>query len=192
MRFRFAAVAVPFIAIAGCAHLLKLPHPWKPPTVAPPTFSQYHLDGWEWGEVGRIVVMPFLNESQYTRAGDEMRVAFTSELQRLGRFEVIAAPSDDQAFLAAQVHRGGGFDEAVMLNRDGALADASRNSLFLLRGERLATPPIAAGALPGVLRAGLIANGQAVEADLGLDDLRNAEAWFLGNSLHGLRQARLA
>ena len=57
----------------------------------PATFSQYHLDGWEWERVDRILVLPFLNESQYTRAGDEARAAFTSELQRLGRFEVIAA-----------------------------------------------------------------------------------------------------
>jgi hypothetical protein len=64
----------------------------------------------------RVLVLPFLNESNYTRAGDEVRAAFTSELQRTGRFEVVAAAPDDQAALAAVIHRDGRFDEAVMLD----------------------------------------------------------------------------
>ncbi|MBA4065296.1 MAG: hypothetical protein C0501_16615 [Isosphaera sp.] len=80
-----------------------------------PTFSRYLLDGWEWGAVNRVVVLPFLNESAYTRADEEVAAALRSELQKLGRFEVVAAPPDDHAVLAAVVHRGGRFDEAVML-----------------------------------------------------------------------------
>ena len=46
-----------------------------------------------------------------------------------------------------------GRDEAVLLNRRGAVADASRNSIFMEVDGRLITPPLAVGALPGVLRA---------------------------------------
>ncbi|QJW94392.1 hypothetical protein [Frigoriglobus tundricola] len=112
-RFAVAALAAA-LAAAGCAFLsgTKKISNKKP---EPPTFSQYHLDGWEWDRVDRVLVLPVLNESQYTRAGDEVRAAFTSELQRLGRFEVVAAP-DDKALLALQIHRGGRFDEAAMLD----------------------------------------------------------------------------
>jgi hypothetical protein len=65
--------------------------------------------------VDRVLVLPFLNESPYTRAAEEVRAAFTAQLQREGRFEVVAAPPDDHAVLAAAVHRGGRFDEAAML-----------------------------------------------------------------------------
>lgn len=102
-------------AVGGCALLSRLPHPFRPPPPSPPTFSQYHLDGWSWDDVDRVLVLPFLNESPYTRAGDEVWDAFNSELQKLGRFEVVAAPPDDRAKLAALVHRGGRFDEATML-----------------------------------------------------------------------------
>jgi para-aminobenzoate synthetase/4-amino-4-deoxychorismate lyase len=95
----------------------------------------------------------------------------------------------EQAFAEAAAR---GFDEALMLNREGGVADGSRNSVFLPRGERLITPPLSAGALPGVLRAGLIASGRAIEGALDLIDFQNAGGWFLGNSLHGLRPARLA
>ena len=36
-------------------------------------------------------------------------------MQELGQFEVVSAPEDDQALLTRPVHRGGRFDEAVML-----------------------------------------------------------------------------
>lgn len=86
------------------------------PPPQPPTFSQYHLDGWFWEDVDRVLVLPFLNESEHTRAGDEVRAALAAQLQRLGRFEVVTAAPDDRGVLAAQVHRGGTFDEFAVLD----------------------------------------------------------------------------
>jgi para-aminobenzoate synthetase/4-amino-4-deoxychorismate lyase len=85
-----------------------------------------------------------------------------------------------------------GFDEALLLNRRGALADASRNTVVVEIDGVLVTPPVRAGALPGVLRAELLAQGRARERNLDLADLEHATRWFLGNSLNGLRQAILA
>lgn len=85
------------------------------PPPQPPTFSQYHLPGFQWENVDRVLVLPFLNESQHTRAGEEVRAALTSQLQRLGRFEVVSAAPDERDVLAAQIHRGGRFDELAMI-----------------------------------------------------------------------------
>jgi hypothetical protein len=49
-------------------------------------------------------------------ASEEVRASLTGELQRLGRFEVIAGPPDDRAGLAKQIHRTGRFDEAAMID----------------------------------------------------------------------------
>lgn len=84
------------------------------------------------------------------------------------------------------------LDEALLLNRLDKVADASRNSIFAEIGGRLVTPRLADGALPGVLRAALIDEGRAVEGELTLSSLERAERWFVGNSLYGLRLARLA
>ncbi len=83
-----------------------------------------------------------------------------------------------------------GLDEMILLNRRGGVADGARNTIFVERDGQLLTPPIAAGALPGVLRAELIATGAASEAALTLDDLRGGGV-FIGNSLRGLRPATL-
>jgi hypothetical protein len=113
MRALRAAAVGLLVALISCAPLgdyaTKLVHP-----PAPPTYSQYHLYGFTWATVNRVVVLPFLNESEFTRAGDEIRGAFTSEFQRLGRFEVVASQEDGAANLAKHIHRNGRFDEDEM------------------------------------------------------------------------------
>jgi hypothetical protein len=114
MRYRGFALAILVATLAGCGLLDRLAEKCGR-AKSPPTFSQYHLNGWSWDGVARVVVLPFLNESEYTRTGDEVRAAFTSEFQRLGRFEVVAAQPNDQAPLSTHIHRTGLFDEAEML-----------------------------------------------------------------------------
>jgi len=94
----------------------------------------------------------------------------------------------EHAFEAAAAQ---GLDEVVFLNRRGEVAEASRNSVFVEVGGRLVTSPLSSGLLPGVLRGQLIDSGRAVEGDLSLALLRSHPI-LLGNSLHGLRAARLA
>lgn len=94
----------------------------------------------------------------------------------------------ESAFAAAA---SAGRDEVIFLNRAGLVTEASRSNVFVERGGRLLTPPLENGLLPGVLRRALLESGDAIEQELTLDDLRRAERWFLGNSLRGLRPARL-
>lgn len=83
-----------------------------------------------------------------------------------------------------------GVDELIFLNERGELAEGTITNLFVARGDGLLTPPLAAGCLPGVLRAELLAGGRAREAMLHPEDL--SEGLFLGNALRGLIPATLA
>lgn len=82
-----------------------------------------------------------------------------------------------------------GADEVLYLNERGELAEGSRTNVFVERGGRLLTPPLSSGLLPGVLRAELLASGRVEEAVLTLDDLRAADAVYVGNSVRGLVKA---
>jgi para-aminobenzoate synthetase/4-amino-4-deoxychorismate lyase len=84
-----------------------------------------------------------------------------------------------------------GRDEAIFLNTKGDIAEASRNTIFVVDDGKLLTPPLSSGVLPGVLRQTLIESGEAVEQRMSLADLVIVSKWFLGNSLHGLREASL-
>ena len=97
----------------------------------------------------------------------------------------------DRAFYdsATALARQMGAGEAVLVRADGLVTEGSYTNVFVERDGMLLTPPASLGLLPGVLRAQLLADGRAVEAELTLDDL--ADGFLLGNALRGLMQATL-
>lgn len=84
-----------------------------------------------------------------------------------------------------------GADEALMLNTQGHVACASAANIWLVEGDRLVTPRVSDGALPGIARQRIIA--LAGEADLDATEdsidparLSTADQLFLSNSLIGI------
>ena len=82
-----------------------------------------------------------------------------------------------------------GTPEVLFETPDGYLTEGSYTNLFVARGDKLVTPPLAEGLLPGILRSHLIETGRAVEGRLTRDDLR--EGFLLGNALRGLFRAEM-
>jgi len=93
----------------------------------------------------------------------------------------------EQAFAFAHAE---GAREALFVREDGLLTEGSFTNLFVERDGKLLTPRASLGLLPGVLRASLLEEGRAVEAELTLEDL--ADGFFIGNALRGLMPARIA
>ena len=89
--------------------------------------------------------------------------------------------------------RAGGFDEVLFLNERDEVTEGAISNVFVQQGERLLTPPLTSGVLPGVFRRHILeGNPDAEECLLGLQDLRSADAIFLCNSLRGLRKVTLS
>ena len=103
----------------------------------------------------------------------------------------LAHKTSDRWFYEAGLRaaREAGAAEALFLRDDGLLTEGCFTSLFVERDGLLLTPPLGLGLLPGVLRASLLAEGRAREAELTLDDL--SEGFLIGNALRGLMKARL-
>ena len=57
-----------------------------------------------------------------------------------------------------------GFDEAIMLNSQGYISEATGENLFVVKDGEILTPPLAAGPLPGITRASVM----TIAADLGM------------------------
>ncbi|MGW0810969.1 branched-chain amino acid transaminase [Nonomuraea sp. NPDC002799] len=66
--------------------------------------------------------------------------------------------------LAVDDARAAGFDDAILLNEAGQVAEASTANVFVVRGGRLATPPADADILPGITRDTVL----TLAAELGL------------------------
>jgi len=75
-----------------------------------------------------------------------------------------------------------GVDDALLLNTEGRIAEASSSNLLAVIDGVVVTPPVADGALPGVARGRALAGG-AIERSLTPADLSRATALFLANSL---------
>ena len=89
-----------------------------------------------------------------------------------------------------QALAAGGTYEVLMTDAEGCLTEGCFSSIFVERGDRLVTPPLARGLLPGVLRQSLLDIGEAVEGDLRPRDLEGG--FFIGNAARGLVAAALA
>ncbi len=103
----------------------------------------------------------------------------TSRLQTLSYLDAI---------LAMRQASSHGCNEALFLNTTGRVACASIGNLFAVYGDELATPPLADGALPGIIRGFLLAEAPALglicrERSLTLDAFCAADAAFMTNSL---------
>ena len=96
-----------------------------------------------------------------------------------------SARSRYQRALAALAEDPGVFD-AIFLNTRGEVCEGARSNVFIERDGVLLTPALDCGLLPGVMRRHLLETGCAVEAVLGVDDLRGAPAIYLANALRGL------
>ena len=90
----------------------------------------------------------------------------------------------DQTWKLAEEH--GGFD-ALFVNEQGFVTEGGRSSIFIKSGDCWLTPPVSAGLLPGVMRSIILNDPKwnAHEANLTIDDVRNAKEIMLSNALRG-------
>jgi branched-subunit amino acid aminotransferase/4-amino-4-deoxychorismate lyase len=85
-----------------------------------------------------------------------------------------------------------GWADVLFLNERGEVVEGAISTLVAeVDGLRL-TPPVRAGALPGVLRATLLRRGLVREGSLDPRQLEGASRLWLASSLRGLRRARIA
>ncbi len=95
-----------------------------------------------------------LKASQWVRVDDDM---IPTKAKCTGLY-VNSALAKSEAVRA-------GFDEAVMLNRDGSVAEASSSNLFGVKNGVLFTPPLSANNLDGITRRSVI---ELAKKELGL------------------------
>jgi len=77
-----------------------------------------------------------------------------------------------------------GYDEAIMLNNQGKIAEGSAENIFILKDDKIITPPLTAGVLEGITRDSVIQiiefnGGEVIEADLDREDLYIADEVFM-------------
>ena len=95
-----------------------------------------------------------------------------------------AASNYANAALARMEALENGYDEAIMLNYHGKVAEGSAENIFIIKDDIIQTPPLSAGILEGITRDSIIQiieenGGFVIERDLERDDLYNADEIFM-------------
>jgi len=130
---------------------------------------------WEWGA--------YLGEDGITN-GIRVKV---SSWRRIGQDSMMPNAKLTGGYVnsvqAKQEALRGGYDEAVMLNRDGFVAEGSGENLFIVRDGVVVTPPLSAGVLEGLTREAVTTllrddGYEILERDLSRTDLYYADEMF--------------
>ena len=99
------------------------------------------------------------------------------------------------SILAAAEARKNGFDDGLMLNTIGEVAEASSSNILAVFGNRIVAPPVECGALPGITREIILEISEkrgleVIEKGVLAEELKDADEVFLTNSIKGVIQVR--
>lgn len=84
-----------------------------------------------------------------------------------------------------------GFQEAIFLDNENHLLEGTRTNIFLIQENKIYTPKITCGVLPGIARRKIIEickelNYDVIEREMDIKEIDLAEEIFLTNSLNGV------
>lgn len=96
-----------------------------------------------------------------------------------------------EMLLARAEAESAGADEAIVLNTQGSIAEASAANVFAVNGGRIVTPPDEDGCLPGIVRAAVIGAAGRIGIKVSCEslspgELAAADEAFLTNSRIGV------
>lgn len=122
--------------------------------------------------------------AEQRRHGARLIIASTRRLGADGLDPRIKSLNYLNHILARMEATQAGADEAVLLNAQGRVAEASSENVFIVRDGVLKTPPVIDGALDGITRGVVIELAQTLglecrETSLAPYDLYNADECFL-------------
>jgi para-aminobenzoate synthetase / 4-amino-4-deoxychorismate lyase len=85
------------------------------------------------------------------------------------------------------------YEDFIFQNERGEITEGSISNIFIQQGNKLYTPPVECGLLPGVYRRHVLETHPAAsEKILYVDDLRTADAIFICNAIRGMRRVDFA
>jgi branched-chain amino acid aminotransferase len=147
---------------------------WEGPAAAERPFETIALTAPlnDWGEWVKLGIVPHARHAASEFAGTK----YLSWSENLTRYE--------------RAHEQG-FDEVILLNERGEVAECTSANIFVANGDRAFTPPLSAGCLPGVTRALLLEEirvpGIAIsEKTLLPADLESADEIFVTSTTRDL------
>lgn len=82
------------------------------------------------------------------------------------------------------------LDDSLILNSKNMLCEATASNVFWLKGNQVYTTPLSSGCVNGVMRRVIIQITNAIEQDISIEQLADADEIFLTNTGSGIRPVK--
>lgn len=89
--------------------------------------------------------------------------------------------------LASSYKEKAGWDDVLIKNQHGRIAEASSSNIFIIKDNKIFTPPMTEGCIDGVFRKQLMSKLSPIEDVIQLGTLQEADAVFITNVISGIR-----
>ncbi len=87
--------------------------------------------------------------------------------------------------------RDNGFFDVIFLNEKNEITEGSITNIYITKNGTTSTPPLECGLLNGTIRQHMIKRDEIKEKIITRDDLKNADAVYISNSIIGFKKASL-
>lgn len=97
--------------------------------------------------------------------------------------------------LAARQAKQEGWDEAILLNQAGSVAECTASNIFVVTDGSIKTPALTSGCLPGTMRARILESCEKLgikieEVDFSPSTYATASEVFISNAISGIRNVK--
>ncbi|MFM2226089.1 MAG: hypothetical protein RJA07_2291 [Bacteroidota bacterium] len=124
-----------------------------------------------------------INELKLTAKSNISATIYFDNKKALGTISNLKSASALIYVMATKHASAKGFDEAIVLNSNGFVADTTNSNIFIFKNNQLITPPLSDGGVDGVCRKFIINNFSVIEKSIGINELINADEIFLTNAV---------
>ena len=78
------------------------------------------------------------------------------------------------------------FSNSILFNSDGNIVETSNSNIFILKNDKLYTPPTSDGCVDGTMRSWVFSQLKVTERTLSISDINNASEIFTTNAINGI------
>lgn len=122
-----------------------------------------------------------------------LRIGYFADVPKI--YNTLSAFKTNNAlpYVLAGIHaKQNGFDECLVLNQFGRVAESIYSNVFIVKDNQLISPPVSEGGIEGIMRQQLIKIAEEntlnfQEKPIEISDLKEADEIILSNSIKGVQ-----
>lgn len=116
---------------------------------------------------------------------------FNEEAKTKGKLSNIKSSNALVSILAAIYAKKSYCENAILLNTDNNVIETTNSNIFILKSNKLYTPPITDGCVDGTMRKWILQEEKVIEKSLLISDINQADEVFLSNATKGITPVKI-